>query len=324
VSVISGLQKTNFDLASTTVVDLDLQRLRMALDSFPRGLSMFDSQQTLVFSNQYYRDLYRIPEELAHPGTPLRAIIENYNARENIAANLDGQEHVQAWLGSIQSKLNTHETVTYIQHLACGRIVEVCISRLDDGGWVDIQEDITHQSKVQQKIAWLAHHDSLTELPNRAAFNERFAQALTEIGAGRGVAVHWLDLDGFKAINDTLGHHVGDALLQSVSRRLQKSLRGHDFVGRLGGDEFALVQLGVNAPDQAIGFAMRIIDNVNAPHEILGIEVSVGASIGIALAPDHGRDPTALLQMADVALYKAKEGGRGRCQLFRKSDWANS
>ncbi len=181
--------------------------------------------------------------------------------------------------------------------------------------------DVTEQREAEARIAHIAHHDALTGLPNRVLFGkgvETFvARAREGDGQGHGFAMLCLDLDRFKEVNDTLGHQAGDALLCEVSRRLQNSLRKTDLLARLGGDEFAIVA-ACNERHQDIGhLAERLVRVLSVPFEIKGQTVIVGTSIGIALAPDDGLDGDTLLRSADLALYRAKAEGRGRCLFFR-------
>ena len=127
---------------------------------------------------------------------------------------------------------------------------------------------------------------------------------------GHAFALHWIDLDHFKEVNDTLGHPAGDALLKSVANRVRKVLRGTDLVGRLGGDEFAILQAGATDQSQATKLVERLQRMLAEPHRVLGHQVTIGASIGIALAPKDGCDPEVLMKKADLALYDAKTSGR--------------
>jgi diguanylate cyclase (GGDEF)-like protein len=161
------------------------------------------------------------------------------------------------------------------------------------------------------RIAFLAHHDPLTGLANRALFNERVQQALAVLDRGAYCALLYLDLDRFKPVNDTFGHSVGDLLLRQVAERLRACTREGDTVARLGGDEFAVVLNNLHSPSEADRLATRIINNVCASFDIEGHRISIGASIGIALAPVDGATPRDLLKNADTALYGAKSGGRG-------------
>jgi diguanylate cyclase (GGDEF)-like protein len=189
---------------------------------------------------------------------------------------------------------------------------------MPDGGWVTIHEDITSQHRREAKIAFMAHHDALTGLANRAAFVEKIADACARHRRwGETFNVFMLDLDRFKQVNDSFGHHAGDALLEQVAGRLKSALRETDVLARLGGDEFAIVQVGEADPRGAAQLlARRIIALVAEPYSIEGNDVAIGTSIGIALAPEHGIDADELLKRADLALYQTKSRGRNDYTFF--------
>jgi diguanylate cyclase (GGDEF)-like protein/PAS domain S-box-containing protein len=177
--------------------------------------------------------------------------------------------------------------------------------------------DVTERKRAEARIAYMAHHDALTDLPNRVLFNERLNELLARVRRERNsLAVHCLDLDHFKGVNDTLGHPIGDELLKTVAQRVSACLRDTDMVARLGGDEFAIIQFPLDDPNQASALAMTLIDVVSRPYEVHGHEFVVGASIGIAVAPGDGDAADALLRNADMALYRAKAEGRGTAHFF--------
>ena len=177
--------------------------------------------------------------------------------------------------------------------------------------------DVTERKAAEARIAYMAHHDALTDLPNRVLFHERLNELLARVQRhGESLAVHCLDLDHFKGVNDTLGHPIGDELLKAVAKRLEQCLRPTDMVARLGGDEFAVVQFPFGGPHEASSLANRLIEVVSKPYEVHGHEFVVGASIGIALAPGDGAGADALLRNADMALYRAKAEGRGTAHFF--------
>jgi diguanylate cyclase (GGDEF)-like protein len=180
-----------------------------------------------------------------------------------------------------------------------------------------LEDEIAERRQSEALVHHMAHHDSLTGLANRLEFRRQLTRALNETdAAGRKVALLFIDLDQFKLINDTLGHRVGDGLLVAVGQRLKHSSRDCDLVARLGGDEFAIVQHIEERFDEARILAHRVIDAMAKSFQIEGHELSVSCSIGIACAPDDGKDPDALLACADLALYRAKADGRGRHQFF--------
>lgn len=177
--------------------------------------------------------------------------------------------------------------------------------------------DIDERKRAETRLHHLAHHDALTTLPNRVLLYDRLEHAVA--GGRRGdrlFALHFIDLDRFKAINDGLGHHVGDRLLASVAERLGGIVREYDTVARLGGDEFAIVQCGISSPEDAIGLATRIAACLNPTIRVDEHELNITASIGITMYPVDGRDPDTLLRNADLAMYQAKAAGRGTYCFF--------
>jgi diguanylate cyclase (GGDEF)-like protein/PAS domain S-box-containing protein len=177
--------------------------------------------------------------------------------------------------------------------------------------------DVTERKQAEARIAYMAQHDALTDLPNRVLFHERLDAALAQLDRRGGIlAVHCLDLDQFKGVNDTLGHPIGDDLLRVVAERLKANMRDCDLVARLGGDEFAVIQMNIEHPRQASDLAARLIEALSANYDIQSHEVVIGASIGIALAPSDGDAADVLLRNADMALYRAKAVGRGSSHFF--------
>ena len=176
---------------------------------------------------------------------------------------------------------------------------------------------LRHRGRTEERIRFLAQHDALTKLPNRVLFRENLREALARERLGEHLALLYLDLDRFKAVNDTLGHPLGDALLQAVAVRLAQWTRGTDTVARLGGDEFAVIQAPVARPAEAADFAERLIAMLDEPFVVLGHRIVIGTSVGIAFAPQDGADPDQLMKSADLALFRAKQDGRGVYRLFQ-------
>ncbi|CAH0287873.1 EAL domain-containing protein [Roseomonas sp. CECT 9278] len=177
--------------------------------------------------------------------------------------------------------------------------------------------DLRDRRRAEERIRFLAHHDPLTRLPNRAGFADRL-QRLREVPgrAAEPFALLALDLDRFKVVNDTLGHAMGDALLVKVAHRLRAAVRSTDLVARLGGDEFAVVQFAPGQPEAATALAERLIDLLSRPFLIDGQVLNIGTSVGIALQPQDGVDLAELARSADLALYRAKSEGRGTYRFF--------
>ena len=177
-------------------------------------------------------------------------------------------------------------------------------------GYRGVGSDVTAAKESEERIAHLASHDSLTELPNRTSFQESLMQGLKGVlHDGRRFALLCLDLDGFKAVNDTFGHPVGDALLRAVSVRLRGCVRDQDQIARMGGDEFAVLHLDGDA-QTAASLARRIIEHLSAPYQIDEIDIRISVSIGVALAPENGAELDELVRNGDRALYEAKLAGR--------------
>jgi len=199
------------------------------------------------------------------------------------------------------------EVLTYARRVPFGRAHAILVAVVD----------VTERKAAEARIAYMAHHDALTNLPNRVLFHERLNALLARVRRnGESLAVHCLDLDHFKGVNDTLGHPIGDELLQTVAQRLSKCLRDSDMVARLGGDEFAVVQFPLDGPHDAGALANKLIEVVSEPYDVHGHEFVVGGSIGIALAPGDGEQADVLLRNADMALYRAKAEGRGSAHFF--------
>ena len=199
-----------------------------------------------------------------------------------------------------------------------GRALRIVDQPMADGGWVADAEDITEMRKAEAQIAYLAHHDPLTDLPNRVLFREQMEQAPRRVQRGEQLAVLCLDLDHFKDVDNSLGHPIGDDLLKAVARRLGECVRDTDTIARLGGDEFAIVQVGTHhQPAEASLLAGRIVDILSTPYDLNGHQVVIGTSIGVSIAPADGHDPDQLLKNADMALYRTSStawtGVRGRC-----------
>ena len=283
-------------------------RFDAALNNMTQGLSMFDAEQRVLVSNRRYSEIYHLDPGQVQPGTTLREILE---FRREKGTHFGPSPDIYVSI-NVRKDNEIHE-------LADGRVVSISRHAMPDGGWLTTHEDITSRAQSEKKIAFLAQHDLLTGLANRALFTERLDDASKRHKRhGGGFSVLMLDLDRFKAVNDTLGHPAGDQLLVDVAQRLKSSLRDTDVLARLGGDEFAIIQEGEpNQHEGAIAVALRIIDIINQPFDLNGHQVNIGASIGIAFAPDHGVEPSELLKRADLALYGAKTAGRNDFRVFQ-------
>ncbi len=284
----------------------------LAIDSLAQGLCIFDAEERLIACNKKYAELYGLDEEHTKPGTTLRTILE-YRVRNNIVPE-DYENQINGWLNEVAS----NKPFEFVQTLLDGRFIAVVHRPTAEGGWVSTHEDVTDRQMSQARVEHMARHDALTGLGNRVALMERIDEACARCRRrGETFSLLLLDLDRFKQVNDTLGHPAGDALLQEVAARLKACLRETDAIARLGGDEFAVIQAGETDQREASSkLAERIIAELCTPFSIEDNEVHIGASIGIALGPEHSIDPDDLMKMSDMALYRAKESGRNCYHLF--------
>ena len=279
--------------------------LRLAIEQMPLGLCVFDASDRLVLANRRYAAIWALPEKLLQPGTGFATIMQATRGRE-VPTGSSAPPPL-----SDQAAVRRREWA-----MDDGRTIEVVVTRMPDGSCVALHEDITDQRRSEARVAYLARHDALTGLPNRHAMLEDLQHLLTRHARGEDLAVLCLDLDRFKHVNDTLGHAAGDALLRQVAQRLQACARDTDRVVRLGGDEFAVLQCGAPQPDSSSRLARRLIAAIERPFDLDGHSASIGASIGIAVAPFDGETSDALLKNADLALYRAKSEGRGTLRYF--------
>jgi diguanylate cyclase (GGDEF)-like protein len=286
-------------------------RFDTAINNMSQGLCLFDSEQRLVVCNEKYARIYGLPDELVKPGTPFQAILA-HRLSHGMYAGTDPDSHA---LG-LHSIIANSERSVRVHDMRDGRSIVVKHQPMADGGWVATQEDITEQRRVEAQIAHMAHHDALTDLPNRVLLRERLEAALKDVSDDGSVAVLCLDLDRFKEVNDTLGHPVGDALLKAVAGRLLGCVRETDTVARIGGDEFAVVQTLAWQPQGVTALAERIIEAITAPYEINGHQIVIGTSVGISVSPTDATDPGNLIKNADLALYRVKGDGRGTYRFF--------
>jgi diguanylate cyclase (GGDEF)-like protein len=308
------IQTANFRFESS--LREQKERFESALRHLPVGFSMFDSAHRFIMCNGHYRAIYDLPEEIVKPGTTFAEILRYHTNRVSGQKADTDPESTRNWLTAHFAKIACGKPFTDIQHLSDGRTISVTIEPMADGGWVDVQEDITERTQHEAQITHMSRHDALTDLPNRLLLRDRLEAALMSGRGGGTFAVHCLDLDHFKEVNDILGHPIGDALLEQVAERLRSCVRDGDTVARLGGDEFVVLQISDDPASEAPPLAARIIDAVGAAYDLDGHQVLIGTSIGIALSPSDGTDPDTLLKHGDMALYRAKSEGRGTWSLF--------
>ena len=277
-----------------------------ALNNMSQGLAMFDSSQRLVVCNQRYLEMYGLSAEHIKPGCTLLELLKHRIAVGNFFPD-DPEQYRTELLAAVKQGT----TFSRLTSLPDGRICSVVNHPIAGGGWVATHEDVTEEKRAEERISYAAHHDSLTGLPNRTLFNNQLEQALKRARRGERLAVLYLDLDHFKRSNDTLGHPIGDKLLKAVAARLRACVRDIDVVARLSGDEFAIIQSSLDRPSDAADLAKRVRDKILKPFNLDGHHIVVDISIGISIAPNDAAEVNELLKDADMALYEAKNAGRG-------------
>lgn len=282
-----------------------------ALQNMSQGLVMFDSDSKLIVCNQKYAEIYGLPSDLIAPGITHRQILEH-----RISAGIIAPSNVVQYVNDRIVQAKSTRPSDAIVELSDGRTLLIEQRPLANGGCVTTHEDITVRRRAEAKIAHMAHHDMLTDLPNRIRLRERLDNALHHVRHGDQLAVLYLDLDHFKSINDTLGHSVGDEVLKKVAERLRSCVSDNDTIARLGGDEFAVIQTGLEQASDAAILATRIRDALKEPYVLNGHHVPADVSIGISIAPNDSVDPDQLLKNADMALYRSKADGRGTFRFF--------
>jgi diguanylate cyclase (GGDEF)-like protein/PAS domain S-box-containing protein len=290
------------------------QRLMAAsvFDSSREGIMVTDPEQRIIRVNPAFCRMlgYDAAEVLGQTPRLLQSGRHGADFYADIWASV---AHLDHWQGEVWDRRKNHELIPLLLSISVVRDAKGEVLH-----YVSILTDITHIKESEARLEHLARHDSLTGLANRLMLHIRLEHALDRARREvTGLALLMIDLDRFKDINDSFGHAMGDALLKEIALRLTQRVRGVDTVSRLGGDEFTILLEGLDHPEDAARLAQDIVILLGQPVMLPNNhEVSVGASIGIALFPDHGSTEEELLQQADAALYQAKAEGRGRYQFF--------
>lgn len=279
-----------------------------AMTNMSNGLVMISPEGVITAINPQTFTQFDISPDGIEAGALFGLLLERIAARHGWKT-----KNVDARFSDYLSRTEQSLVAQSEEELSDGRILHVSCRRVREGGTVLTFDDVTERKQDQAEIAYIAYHDTLTQLPNRRAFREHLRENQDK---GSGQALLLLDLDHFKNVNDTLGHPVGDALLVEVADRLRKALdeRGRAF--RLGGDEMALVLAG-NHVEAAGDVAERVVQEIGHPFEINGHTISSGCSVGLYVTAEK-EDPSDLLRKADLALYRAKSSGRHRVEVYEE------
>jgi diguanylate cyclase (GGDEF)-like protein len=287
--------------------------LESAVENMWQGLAVFDADGRLIFHNPQFCALLGLPPKRLRGATTHREIVEWLVE----AGGYEGRTAEEIWRLDAKFIARAMGALDYID-LPGRRTIAQSHEPLPDGGWVRTYADVTRRRQVEARIVHLAHHDALTDLPNRILFRERLDEALRSATPRSLVAVLLLDLNRFKEVNDTLGHAAGDQLLMRVADRVSSVVRDRGVVARLGGDEFAIVGAAMASKAEALELAEGLVAACDLPYELNGVAVSVGVSIGLSFAPEDGGQTDLLLKCADEAMYRAKSEGKSGYRCFQQ------
>jgi diguanylate cyclase (GGDEF)-like protein len=291
--------------------------LDATLESIPYGFCVWSGSFELLLWNRHYCDIYNFPHAGIRKGMSLMEICvmsaENGNHPDQTPEQFYQSYTVQLLANRGGGRVKSQEA------LSGERTIETMHLFVPELGWVITHEDVTEQRQAEARILHLARHDGLTDLPNRLQFIEVMERTEARVRRGEKVAVLWMDLDRFKAVNDMLGQAVGDALLVAASKRIGAIMGETDMLVRLGGDEFALLLRLIDNPLDAAAIADRIVKAIAEPFEIDGHHVVIGISIGIVVAPGDGQSTDTLIKNADLALNRAQHEGGSTYRFFEPS-----
>ena len=304
---ITGFLHVGTDITERKATEETLRKQSAAMTASMDGIGILDERLDFTYANDALAKLFGYTGAQTVLG---RSLCDLYEPPEQVRI-------VTTVIPLLQQRGRWRGEATGLRRDGSTFPQEISLTALDGGGMVCVVRDITERTYAEEQIKHLAYHDALTGLPNRLLFKDRLTVALSHAQRERSrLAVLFLDLDRFKVINDSLGHNIGDQLLQAVAARIQSCVRDSDTVARLGGDEFTLLLARLNRSDDAAPIADKILEAVRHPFHIEGREFFITTSVGISLYPEDGTDAESLIKNADTAMYQAKEQGRDNYQLF--------
>ena len=309
---VSGFVTTYTDITeqrrNADQLERQHQVLKTILDNFPGAISLFDGALRMAACNTQLKKLLDFPDALIERPVVYFEDLVRFNVARGEYGPGVPEEQIAAALERARNFQPHHIERTRPN----GTSLEIIGAPIPGGGFVTLYVDITERKHAEERIRNMALCDALTGLPNRISINERIDQAVRHgTGGQERFALLFLDLDGFKGVNDSLGHDVGDTLLLGVAERLKTTIRETDTAARLGGDEFVVLLRDIEGPTAAERIPQTLIDAISQPFTLGAHTARVGASVGMALFPDHGSSREQLLKAADGAMYRAKAGGRG-------------
>ncbi len=309
---IAGFVTTYTDITERKRREEEIARqhdiLRTIIDNFPGAISLFDADLRMAACNEQFKTLLDLPDSLMdRPDLNFEDLIR-FNARRGEY----GPGAVEEQVAAIIARARDFQPHHLERARPNGTVLEVRGTPLPGGGFVTTYTDITERKRAEERVRHMALHDNLTGLPNRLSFNDHVELAIERAAAhGQRFALLFLDLDGFKKVNDSLGHDAGDRLLVTVAAELKAAVRETDVVARLGGDEFVVLLHDIESAATATEIAADVVGRLAAPFDLGGAAAHIGTSVGIALHPEHGACRESLLKAADQAMYAAKAAGRG-------------
>ena len=304
---IHGFLHVATDITERRRAEETLRKQSAAITASMDGIGILNERLEFTYLNDSLAKLFGYPDSYELMGRSLCDLYEPHEQVRLITSIVPLVHQNGRWRGEATGL--RREGTIFPQ--------EISLTAISGGGMVCVVRDITERTYAEEQIKHLAYHDALTNLPNRLLFKDRLTVALSHANRESSrLAVLFLDLDRFKVINDSLGHNIGDQLLQAVAARVQACVRESDTVARLGGDEFTVLLPRLTRSDDAAPVAEKIIEAVRHPFHIEGREFFMTTSIGISLFPEDGTDAETLIKNADTAMYQAKELGRDNYQLF--------
>ncbi len=311
-NVAEALENHNRELRQRDLIlQAQNQRFDAAISAMSHGLAMFDKDENLIISNDRYPEIYKLSTEQIKPGMNMREILEL-----RIEKGIYFGSAVDETVEEMRLLTNTKSTKPKTYVLNDNRHIEIRNQPMDNGGWLSIHDDVTERYNSERKIKYLADYDTLTNLPNRTQIQDALKKAIQQAGEdGTEMALLYIDLDGFKEINDTLGHPVGDHVLNVIGTRLAEFQSDTIIAGRLSGDEFVMIVKEFNYQPYLERLADRICTTLAMPIHAQHDVIVLSASIGISIGPPAVGDEDTLTQYSDLALYQAKTDG-GKCYRF--------
>jgi diguanylate cyclase (GGDEF)-like protein/PAS domain S-box-containing protein len=309
-TIVAALETKQDNMALARSFEKQANLFDDALNNMSHGLCMFDKAGHLLVWNRKLSEILGCQAEVLEAGLSIAQILARLKSVG------EGEARDDQLVQAISQIFSSRDGRQVFVRLNDEKVIALARQQMENGNVVMVFEDVTEQTKANERIQQLAWTDELTGLMNRASFREVFKKTLDVGSDDMAIALHLIDLDHFKSVNDTLGHPIGDLLLVEVSRRIAEVCHDQGHVARLGGDEFVIIQKLLPQSLSAGDLALRVIERLCAPFEISSNRINIGASIGIVLAPQNGRHVDVLLKRADMALYEAKAKGRNCLQFF--------